>query len=332
MTSGAVAQDDAAVLRSAAVPRSERRTIAFGFGAVTAFAVACGIAKAAVAAEPAEVEDLIRKGVELRRDHKDQLALPLFKKAYELAHTPRTAAQLGLVEMSLGYTLEAERHLVEGLAAPRDVWIRRNKAVLDGALSRVRAAIGEVVIEGHPADAEVWLNGKQVGALPLANPIRVPEGSVTIELRAPGHVTLARTIKVIGGGTERVTMELPVVPSVADRPSSLPSLPSALAPPSSPPSASDQMTAHETRDTAPGTISRTDRRTGIWSAAWVSAGASVVGLGFAIVQTTIWQRRVGEFDDNIGPQPSDPSIDTHPNCGTGERYRGGPGCSALYDP
>src|SRR5688500_10991836 len=82
--------------------------LAFGVALFGQFLLVEGRGWAAV---PTRVEELIRQGVALRRSGQDQAALPLFQKAHEIGHTPRTAAQLGLVEMALGYVLEAERDL-----------------------------------------------------------------------------------------------------------------------------------------------------------------------------------------------------------------------------
>ena len=76
--------------------------------------VLSGAAGPARAGESGEAESLIRQGVELRSQKKDERALPLFEKAYQISRSPRTAGQLGLVEMALGYFVDAEKYL-EGL-------------------------------------------------------------------------------------------------------------------------------------------------------------------------------------------------------------------------
>jgi hypothetical protein len=111
----------------------------------------CSSAVSAWAAPLAEVEDLIRRGTELRRKGEDATALPLYQRAYELAGgTPRTVAQLGLVETALDYRLEAEAHLTEALSARNEIWINRNRAVLEQTLHGVKAGIGEVLVTGSP--------------------------------------------------------------------------------------------------------------------------------------------------------------------------------------
>src|SRR5687767_11306624 len=104
--------------------RSARRR-AHAWAALLAPVILAALTAVAMAAAtpeeplPAQVEELIRQGNELRRDGKDHAAVGLFQKAYDLQRSPRTAGQLGLAESALGYWMAAERHLGEALAAPR---------------------------------------------------------------------------------------------------------------------------------------------------------------------------------------------------------------------
>ena len=168
---------------------------------------------AAQPAEPIDVEDLIRQGVELRRQGKDARALPLFEQAYRLAPTPRSAAQLGLVEMTLGYRLEAERHLHEALSAPHDIWVQRHRDQLEDSLHKVRSAIGELIVTGSPIGAEVRVNGNRVGELPLLAPIRLGEGPASVELRAPGYTSILQKISIMGSRRFSLQMDLRRAPA-----------------------------------------------------------------------------------------------------------------------
>src|SRR5258708_30590629 len=180
-----------------------------GAGAVMVLlGVVLGRAGAARAADSENVEALIRQGVELRHQGKDERALPLFQKAYGLSHTPRASGQLGLCEMAIGYWVDAEKHLGEALSYPEHPWIAKNLADLTAALGVVRKNISDVVIDGSPPGAEVIVNGQNVGQLPLAAPVRLGKGPAEIELRAAGYTSTARSVKVPGGGTERVTVAL----------------------------------------------------------------------------------------------------------------------------
>ena len=88
-----------------------------GWGVLVSVLVVIG-SSAVRAADVESVEALIRQGVELRHQGHDVRALPLFQKAYGMTRTPRTAGQLGLCEMAMGYWLDAENHLGEALNVP----------------------------------------------------------------------------------------------------------------------------------------------------------------------------------------------------------------------
>jgi hypothetical protein len=174
------------------------------------------VARSAIAAgESGEAEALIRQGVQLRIQGKPERALPFFEKAYQTSRTPRTAAQLGLVELDLGYYVEAERYLAEGLAAPDHPWIAKNQATLKRQLATAKANIGEVVVSGTPAGAEVWLNGNLAGRIPLAAPIRLAKGRVDIQLRAPGYEPAEDSANIVGGKREQRSYALSPTPVAA---------------------------------------------------------------------------------------------------------------------
>ena len=112
-------------------------------------------ARAATDAEQAEA--LIREGVRLRAHDNAAQALPLFEKAYQIVRTPRTAAQLGLCELELGFQVlvpELEQQcagfdalaVLDGqgcdLAAERRRQTRA-PACIDGTGTRVRDRCGD---------------------------------------------------------------------------------------------------------------------------------------------------------------------------------------------
>jgi hypothetical protein len=86
-----------------------------------AFAVAFSLARAEAApGHDADDEDaIIHHALELRRSGDDRAALKELERAYEIAHSPRAAAQLGFAEQALGLWPEAEGH-VEALRADDD--------------------------------------------------------------------------------------------------------------------------------------------------------------------------------------------------------------------
>lgn len=155
------------------------RSVAVGLATI----LACGTA-VAQGTDPADAA--IRRGVDLRRQGQDDQALQQFKKAYELSPSPRALAQIGLAEQALGRWVDAETHLEAALGSKRDTWIQKNGAILRGALDAIAKHLGNVQVLGEPVGAEVLIQGKVVGHLPMVSPSRVPIGDAQIEVRHPG--------------------------------------------------------------------------------------------------------------------------------------------------
>ena len=171
-------------------------------------AVAIVSESAPARADAAEVEALIAKGNELRRAGTPGPALPYFQKAYELARTPRTTGQLGLAELAAGYPVEAEAHLSAALASPNDPSIVKYRQMLADALTMARSQIGELTIQGNPPGAEVVVNGRSVGALPLPSPIKLPARNTEVVVRAPGYSDQREIVPIAGGQRHALTVNL----------------------------------------------------------------------------------------------------------------------------
>jgi hypothetical protein len=164
--------------------------------------------RTALAGPPEEAEKLIRAGIELRKAGKNFDAYDCLRKAFDLHASARAAAQLGLVEFALSRWSDAESHLEWAIAAPNDPWIGKNRDPLMASLAAVRAHIGELDLTGQPAGASVFVNGRLVGVLPLPRPVRVGEGYVELELRAPGHRDAHRTVTVAAGRVQPLYVQL----------------------------------------------------------------------------------------------------------------------------
>jgi hypothetical protein len=164
-------------------------------------------------AESAEVESLIAQGNELREKGQPDRALPLFQKAFALAQTPRTEGQLGLAEMAAGHPVEAEQHLVAALESREHPWIAKTRPGLEKTLALARSKIGEISVEGEPSGAVISVNGRTIGALPLATPIRLAAGRVEIVVSASGYSPVSRSLHLAGGEHQRIAVSLDKAPA-----------------------------------------------------------------------------------------------------------------------
>lgn len=224
--------------------QSSRNIAPLVFAALSGFAAVFS-APFVRAAKPESVEDLIKRGQELRLQTKPAEALEVFERAHAVAPSTRTLVNIGLAEAALDRWVEAFDHLTAAVAsAPDDYeWPRYTRNAVEATLKFCKRHIGEIAVTG-PAGVEVFAAGKRVGALPLAKPIRMAAGDVVVRAVSPDYEPFATTIAVIAGGRTALTLALtsaqvaapPPPPGPVIAPLRRPSpAPPALPPPSPPP-------------------------------------------------------------------------------------------------
>ena len=231
---------------------------------------------AVVRADAAEVEALIAKGNALRRAGTPGPALPYFQKAYELARTPRTSGQLGLAELAAGYPVEAEEHLAAALQTPDDPGIVKYRKMLTDALTMARSQIGELFVEGNPTGAEVVVDGRGVGVLPLSSAIRLAARSAEVVVRSPGYKQQRELVPIAGGQRHALTVNLERIEKpAAGSPIAVP----APAPPSVPVTTPAQSTPVLVDQPSGRDGGTSGSPSSLRTAAWVAAGGAIVATG-----------------------------------------------------
>jgi hypothetical protein len=294
-----------------------------GAAALLTVAITIGLSpRPAWAGDSAEAEALIRQGVELRAQKKDERALPLFEKAYQVSRSPRTAGQLGLVEMALGYFVDADKYLGEAVASPDHPWVAKNLATLKAQLATAKSQIGELYIIGEPAGAEVVVNGKSVGRLPLSAPVRLDKGRVDVQVRAAGYLPASDSVTMVGGKREdrsyrlqreavAVTPPPPPPPTASAPAKEMPKpvettapatgVPGATPPPAGEPSGSSSQPA-ATIATAPPAGDHSSLRAVTYGVA-VAAGVALIA---GAVEGIVAMKKRNDFNDHLGPDPNAP--------------------------
>lgn len=160
------------------------------------------------AGRAAEADALVQQGVAQRRAGQDQLALESFRRAFAIVPAPRTQAQIALAEQALGQWADADRDLRAALGATSDDWIQRNRAPLEAALNSIASRMATLDIVCTNQGARLLVNGREVGAFPLRDPVRVETGTVALEVRLDGYRTVRRAIDVEGGRSYRESFTL----------------------------------------------------------------------------------------------------------------------------
>jgi hypothetical protein len=157
----------------------------------------------------ADVDALVQQGIELRRVGDDAQALSTFEQARTLAPTSvRVRVHLAATHQALGHWLEAEQQLADLLRETEDEYVLRHRVTLEKAYEFVSARIGSLDVSGGAVGADVLLNGRQLGTLPLPAPLRVPIGSYVLEVRKDGYYAVSRPVTISGHGFLREAVEL----------------------------------------------------------------------------------------------------------------------------
>ena len=234
--------------------------------------------------------ELIQEGVALRRTGDDEGALRRFQQAYELDHGARALGQIGLAEQALGRWVQAHGDLTRALEATADPWIAKNGPALRRALTEVEEHVGKLEILGGSPDAEVSIDGVVRGKLPLATPLILPIGVVSVRLSGAGLVAVQRSTQIRAHQVSRESFD-PLAAATA----------SAEAVPAPVPATQAAAPEHETAAVPPSPQAPADgggpsaaRR----SAKWIAWGAAAASLGVGVFGYVRQSSATGDFNDN----------------------------------
>lgn len=166
-------------------------------------------AEAAESGDTPEVERLVASAISLRAEGKDREALAVLRQAAQREPgSLRVKVHLSNVYQALGEWLLADELLRQALASPQHPYILRHRQALAEARSVIDEHLGKLEVMGEPAGAEVRLNGRQIGTLPLSEPVPVTVGSYTLEVRMPGHYTVSRPLTITARDHVRESIRL----------------------------------------------------------------------------------------------------------------------------
>jgi len=164
--------------------------------------------------DDSEADRLVARGIELRAEGKDGQALEAFQQAAAIdPDSVRVQIHLATVHQALGDWLLADDYLSKALARRDEPYVVRHLRALEDAKRVIDANIGRLEVEGEPPGAEIRLNGRVMGTLPLPAPIRTTTGSYVLEVRREGHYPMQRPIVITGGGLVRESVQLEPLPA-----------------------------------------------------------------------------------------------------------------------
>lgn len=239
--------------------------------------------------------------LELRRVGRDAEAAAAFQAIYARTRQPCALARLALAEMQLGRWAESFSHLNAAVSQRLDPWIHDNRDRIEEQIEVIRGHVGRLNVVGAPRGAQLSVDHRPAGALPLSEPVYVERGARTVEVTLGGHRIWTTTVEITGGATiDRVD-----VPSQRD---------SIVEPPpeAPPPGPVMQEPLVQTTAVTPSSSSAL-RPVGV---ALLAVGAVSAGVGGILLGL-----REGSVD----------AFNSDPRCWVdGETVRGGPNCNDAY--
>jgi hypothetical protein len=132
----------------------------------------------------------------------------------------------------------------------------------------VRKRLGSLEVLSDVAGAEVMVDGQGVGKLPLSAPLRLPAGTVVLQVQAPGYLPVQRSVMVQAEQLGRESFQLVRLQQAAP---ALP--PTAAAPPV--PAAAGAPLSLSAPNSPEAVASGTSRRGVLWG----GLAATALGIG-----------------------------------------------------
>jgi hypothetical protein len=151
-------------------------------------------------------------------------ALDRFTAAYAQYPSPKLWLNIGQAQRDLGRPLQAleafERFVAEaGNARPEDL-VEAHRAVAE-----LQAQLGRVVVDCKPSGADVIVDGRAIGRMPLARPLWVTPGAHEVTVKRRNYFPATFTVEVTPGEARRLSFRLRAVEvSVASLPAPAPAL------------------------------------------------------------------------------------------------------------
>jgi hypothetical protein len=255
---------------------------------VLALVLSC-LAPQAWAGPREEAQRLLKEGRALLKKGDYSQAVIVLMKAQGTYPSAEIQLEIAAAYEGMGSEVDAAQ-LYEELRAGEALF-GKDKERCEKRLAELRTKLGRLVIRCRVKDAEVTVNGKEVGKTPLLYPVYVEPGDVTVTVKTP-----AREVKqdhTLAAGQEKrleISMREPPKAAAAAQPAA-PSLPppSALPPPSSDTAQRTPAAPTVRKATAPAPRPARDERRG-WllgrSWTWVAAAGTLVvgavGVGIGV--------------------------------------------------
>ena len=168
-------------------------------------------------AEQKDADRHFKSGVALFKEGKFKEALAEFERAYEIAPHPLVLYNIAGCHRELSNYGDAirfyERFIKEGKGQVPTTRLTTAQTELDAILARIARVT--VVIQGPPY-ATLYLDGAQLGTMPIPMPLVLPPGEHKLVAKADEFKDAERTLRVASGDEAEISLTLSEAPKKED--------------------------------------------------------------------------------------------------------------------
>lgn len=139
-------------------------------------------------------------------------AIVKFEKAYELSKDPRLLWNVAVCQKNLRRYAKMLVTLRKLLADGGPLLTEQDRKDADDLAKTVESFVSKLSLVVNEPGAKIVVDGEEVGATPLGEPLLVDVGPRKVRIEKAGFVTIERTVEVAGGGT--MALELAMVKEI----------------------------------------------------------------------------------------------------------------------
>lgn len=151
------------------------------------------------------------RGLELYREGTLDAALVEFERAYEAVPDFRVLYNLGQIQSQRGEYVESIGYFEHYLRDGGESIPPARRVEVEKYLVTLNARVAKLWVESNVEGAELFINGKLVGQLPLERPLAINSGVCEVRIVKPGYESRTHQLKAAGGEQPRLSLPLTAI-------------------------------------------------------------------------------------------------------------------------
>jgi len=152
--------------------------------------------------------EMRRRAMQALNAGRPEETFKLLRAAWELRKSYFDICSLAQLQMNRNKWRDAAESYATCKRALPEVMDSNTKLIVERDSQRARSHVGAITVTANVPGAEVRLDGKTVGQIPLEQPIFVDPGWYAVDVRAPGYASVGRVFKMKAGGSDAWDVQL----------------------------------------------------------------------------------------------------------------------------